>query len=193
MKQLLNTLYVMTQGSYLTLDHETIKVEVEGKVQLQVPLHHLGGIVTTGNVMISPFLMGRCAEDGRSVVLLDRNGHFMCRIVWKVSGNVLVRQAQCEQVRAPEKTVSIARKVVAGKVKNSRQTILRTARDISIGEEEERLRKTANLLADSLFRLGKAGDIDTVRGLEGEAAAEYFKVFDLMLKEGERTVFGFRE
>ena len=193
MKQLLNTLYVMTQGSYLTLDHETIKVEVEGKVQLQVPLHHLGGIVTTGNVMISPFLMGRCAEDGRSVVLLDRNGHFMCRIVGKVSGNVLLRQAQYEHVRDPQKTVSIARNVVAGKVKNSRQTILRTARDISIGEEEERLRKTANLLADSLFRLGKAGDIDTVRGLEGEAAAEYFKVFDLMLKEGERTVFGFRE
>ncbi|UJS17789.1 MAG: CRISPR-associated endonuclease Cas1 [Candidatus Jettenia sp.] len=44
MKQLLNTLYVMTQGAYLTLDHETVKVEVEGKTQLQVPLHHLGAI-----------------------------------------------------------------------------------------------------------------------------------------------------
>ena len=88
MKQLLNTLYVMTQGAYLTLDHETIKVEVDGKVQLQVPLHHLGSIVVMGNVMISPFLLGRCADDGRSVAILDRNGQFKCRMVGKTSGNV---------------------------------------------------------------------------------------------------------
>lgn len=42
MKQLLNTLYVMTQGAYLTLDHETVKVEVEQKAQMQVPFIILG-------------------------------------------------------------------------------------------------------------------------------------------------------
>ena len=57
MKQLLNTLYVMTQGAYVNLDHETLKVEVEKQVQLQVPLHHLSAIFTMGNVMISPFLL----------------------------------------------------------------------------------------------------------------------------------------
>ena len=93
MKQLLNTLYVMTQGAYLNLDHETLKVEVEKQTQLQVPLHHLGGIVVMGNVMISPFLLGRCADDGRSVMILDRNGQFKCRLVGKTSGNVLLRQA----------------------------------------------------------------------------------------------------
>lgn len=79
MKQLLNTLYVMTQGAYVCLDHETIKVEVGGKVQMLVPLHHLGAIVTMGNVMLSPFIMGRCADDGRAVVILDWNGRFKCR------------------------------------------------------------------------------------------------------------------
>ncbi len=83
MKQLLNTLYVMTQGAYLSLDHETLKVEIEGKVQMQVPLHHLGSIVVMGNVLISPFLLGRCGDDCRSVAILDRNGQFMCRMVGK--------------------------------------------------------------------------------------------------------------
>jgi len=193
MKQLLNTLYVMTQGAYLSLDHETVKVEVEGKVQLQAPLHHLGGIVTMGNVMLSPFLLGKCAEDGRSVVLLDRNGHFMCRMVGKVSGNVILRQAQYEHARDPQKTAAIARNVVAGKVKNSRQTIMRTARDISNGDEEKRLRAVADMLAVTLFRLSRTDDLENIRGLEGEAAAGYFRVFDLLLKEGERAVFGFRE
>ena len=71
MKQLLNTLYVMTQGAYLSLDHETVKVEVGGELKLQVPLHHLGSIVTMGNVLISPFFLGKCGDDGRSVVILD--------------------------------------------------------------------------------------------------------------------------
>ena len=68
MKQLLNTLYVVTQGAYVHLDHETLKIEVEGTTQLQVPLHHLGGVVCFGNVMMSPALIHRCAEDGRSIV-----------------------------------------------------------------------------------------------------------------------------
>lgn len=94
MKLLLNTLYVMTQGAYLTLDHETVKVEVEKKTKLQVPLHHLGAIFTIGNVMMSPFLMHHCAENGKAVVFLDMNGRFLARVVGKTTGNVLLRQAQ---------------------------------------------------------------------------------------------------
>jgi len=121
MKQLLNTLYVMTQGSYLTLDHETVKVEVEQKVQMQVPLHHLGAIFTFGNVMISPFLMHKCMEDGRAIVLFNMNGRFMARVTGKTHGNVLLRQAQYEAVRDEKKTALIARNIVAGKLQNSRQ------------------------------------------------------------------------
>ena len=29
MKQLLNTLYVVTQGAYVHLDHDTLKIEVD--------------------------------------------------------------------------------------------------------------------------------------------------------------------
>ncbi|WP_280512756.1 CRISPR-associated endonuclease Cas1 [Thermus arciformis] len=62
---LLNTLFVQTQGAYLRLEGDTVRVEVEGAVRLQVPLHHLGGLVLFGNVLVSPFLLARCAEDGR--------------------------------------------------------------------------------------------------------------------------------
>lgn len=65
MKTLLNTLYVQTSGAYLRLDHETLKVEINKEVRLQVPLHHLGSLVLFGEVMVSPALLGRCAQDGR--------------------------------------------------------------------------------------------------------------------------------
>ena len=74
MKQLLNTLYIQTQGAYLRLDHETLKVEIEKEVKKQIPLHHLGSIVTFGNVLMSPYLIHRCGEDGRSLVWLSEFG-----------------------------------------------------------------------------------------------------------------------
>jgi CRISPR-associated protein Cas1 len=189
MKQLLNTLYVMTQGAYLSLDHETLKVEVEGKEQLQVPLHHLGSIVVMGNVMVSPFLLGRCADDGRSVAILDRNGQFKCRMVGKTSGNVLLRQAQYEFVRDDGKAREIARNIVAGKVKNSREVLMRAARETAVQAETDSLRRATETLAGALSRLKDAPDVDAIRGYEGESANVYFQVFDLMVKEDAREAF----
>lgn len=189
MKQLLNTLYVMTQGAYLTLDHETLKVEVDGKIQLQAPLHHLGSIVIMGNVMITPFLLGKCADDGRSVAILDRNGQFKCRMVGKTSGNVLLRQAQYEFVRDDGKAKEIARNIVAGKVKNSREVLMRAARETDHQAESDSLKRAAETLAGALHRLKDAPDVDAIRGYEGESARAYFQVFDLMVKENARADF----
>lgn len=189
MKQLLNTLYVMTQGAYVNLDHETLKVEVGKQVQLQVPLHHLGSIVAMGNVMISPFLLGRCADDGRSVVILDRNGQFKCRMVGKTSGNVLLRQAQFEIVRDKGRAKEIARNIVAGKIKNSREVLMRSARETENQAESNSLKRAGETLAGALHRLKDAPDVDTIRGHEGESASAYFGVFDLMVKEDARNDF----
>lgn len=186
MKQLLNTLYVMTQGAYLSLDHETVRVEVGGELKLQVPLHHLGSIVTMGNVMISPFFLGKCADDGRAVVILDRNGRFKCRMVGKTTGNVLLRQVQYLAVQDQARTTAIAAGMTAGKVKNARNVLMRSARESATPEEESRLRKSADVQADALFHLKTPRDADHVRGLEGEAAAAYFDVFTLMMKPAER-------
>lgn len=183
MKQLLNTLYIMTEGSYVHLDHETLKVEVEGETKLQVPLHHLGGVVCFGNVLMSPALVHRCAEDGRSVVLLNRNGRFKARIEGPVSGNVLLRRAQHLALSDSLKPASIARNIVAGKIQNTRQIVLRGARESVTPEEGNRLEDTAKQLANILSRLGASRDLDEIRGLEGEAARAYFDVLDSMVRE----------
>lgn len=186
MKQLLNTLYIMTQGAYLSLDHETVRVEVGGELKLQVPLHHLGSIVTMGNVMISPFFLGKCADDGRAVVILDRNGRYKCRMVGKTSGNVLLRQVQYQAAQDQARTTSLAAAMTAGKVKNARNVLMRSAREAATPDEEKCLRKSADVQADALFHLKNPRDADHVRGLEGEAAAAYFDVFTLMMKPVER-------
>src|SRR3989304_6033088 len=187
MKLLLNTLYVMTQGAYLPLDHETVKVEVEGKTRLQVPMHHLGAIFTIGNVMMSPFLMHHCTENGKAVVFLDMNGQFVARVVGKTTRNVLLRQAQYEPSRDTQKAASIARNILAAKLQNSRQILLRGDRETDNTEKESGLRHAAEALSHAIHELKKSGNIDEIRGFEGASANTYFQVFDTMVKENRET------
>ena len=58
MKKHLNTLFVTTQGAYLSKEGESVLVRVEKETRLRVPVHTLGGIVCFGNVLCSPFLDG---------------------------------------------------------------------------------------------------------------------------------------
>ena len=74
MKQLLNTLYVTTQGAYLAKDGETVLVRVEEESRLRVPIHTLGSIVCFGRVSCSPALMGLCAENGVALSFLTEHG-----------------------------------------------------------------------------------------------------------------------
>lgn len=187
MKQLLNTLFVMTEGSYLRLEHETLRVELDGATRLQVPLHHLGGLVLFGNVMTTPFLLHKCAEDGRSVVLLDRNGRYRCRMVGKVGGNVLLRHQQHLAIEDEGRQAAIVRNMVAGKLQNARQVLLRGHREAKADADSASLHTAADLLARSIERLPGATEIEFMRGLEGEGARVYFDCLDRMITQNREA------
>ncbi|WP_119070658.1 type I-C CRISPR-associated endonuclease Cas1c [Rubrobacter indicoceani] len=182
MKPLLNTLYVQAQGSYLRLDHETLKLEVERKLVGQVPLQHIGGMVVFGNVMVSPFLMHRFGDDGRSLVWMSQAGRFKCRLSGPVTGNVLLRKAQYTAQSEPTAAFHIARNIVAGKVKNSRTVVQRAAREAEDAADRVALEEASTFLAASLRAAGRARSLDEVRGVEGRAGRVYFEVFGRMVR-----------
>lgn len=186
---LLNTLYVTTGGSYLHLDNETVRVDVERETRLRVPLHHLGGIVTFGDVLISPALIGRCATDGIGMTLLDRNGRFRARIEGPINGNVLLRQAQFEASRDTTQSLSLARQIVLGKLKNTRTVLQRGARESKTIEDHEALGATTRKVKAALRATVGATDLDTLRGIEGEAARTYFSVFSRLIRPDLREAF----
>ncbi|HEY2250539.1 MAG TPA: type I-C CRISPR-associated endonuclease Cas1c [Planctomycetaceae bacterium] len=183
MHQILNTLYVMTQKAYLHLDHETLKVKIESETKLQVPLLHLGAIFCFGNVSVSPFLLHRCADDGRSLVFLEESGRFKARLAGPVTGNVLLRSAQHVASSVAGRPLAISRHIVAGKLQNARQILLRGAREDANAEDAAKLQGAAEHLAGLLPRIAAMDNLDQLRGLEGDGARAYFDVFDLMIKE----------
>jgi CRISP-associated protein Cas1 len=187
MLELLNVLYVQSQGAYLRLEHDTVRVELEGQERLRAPLIRLGGIVVFGQVSLSPFLIQRCAEDGRSLVWLDRNGRFRARIEGAARGNVLLRRAQHLALSDRERTWRIARQIVAGKVQNTRTVLLRGAREALLDEDATVLVEAAERLAGVLARLRTNEGLDEIRGGEGEAARTYFGVFGYMIRSDRRA------
>ncbi|MDP2735491.1 MAG: CRISPR-associated endonuclease Cas1, partial [bacterium] len=77
-----------------------------------------------------------------------------------------------------EASGEIARAVVIAKVSNSRVVLLRAVREHPESSGAGKLAETANHLAEILKALESPQPLDTVRGLEGEAARKYFEVFD---------------
>lgn len=189
MRTLLNTLYVTTPHAYLHLDNDTVRIDVERETKLRVPLHHLGGVVVFGNVLVSPALMHRLADQGQSLVLLDGNGRFKARLEGPVSGNILLRCAQHEKAEDGAFALNVARACVAGKLRNCRQVLLRGARETKVESDVATLSRGADDLAASLRALPAAEDLDTVRGIEGEAARQYFGCFNKLVRADAREVF----
>ena len=189
MFELLNTLYVLTPGASLHLDHDAARVVIEGETQLRAPLVRLDSIVVFGPVAVSTWLIHRCADDGRTITFMSGGGRFKARLEGPVRGNVLLRRSQHLALDAPGWPSRIARQFVAGKVQNSRLVLLRGARD-STGEPSDVLQRAAGELADVLKRLHTIEGLDLVRGTEGEAARIYFHAFNSLIR-AERESFAF--
>jgi len=183
-RELLNTLYVLTDGAHVRLDGDTLRVLVDGEKRLQVPLHHLGAVMLFGEATtISAPALHRCAADGRAVALFDRGGRFKARVVGPTCGNVLLRAAQYEAHRDPARAAGIARCIVAGKVRNQRANLARAARDAADKRPGDAalLRSAAESLGGLLPGLAAVDDLDALRGVEGQASAVYFDAFGAMI------------
>ena len=179
MKKLLNTLFVTTQKAYLNKDGLSVVVNIEHKEALRLPVHNLGGIICFGQVSCSPFLMHFCAENGVMISFLSERGQFLARVHGPVSGNVLLRKAQYRQSEQADTAAAIARSIVIGKIANSRTVLKRYLRDH--GESPEItaviLRMKHHLANLSRLEL----NTDSIRGVEGEAAENYFSVFNRLI------------
>lgn len=189
MYALQNTLYIMTPNAYVHLENNTVRIDVEREKRLQVPLHHLGSMVCFGNVLVSPSLIGKLSEEGKSLVFLDDFGRFRARLEGPVSGNILLRQAQHRLADNKNFSLEFARSVIAGKLKNSRNLLLRAARENLDQGERGLLLEAAQRLALGLQGVSQAQDLDKLRGIEGEAAREYFNALNMVVKPQSRATF----
>jgi CRISPR-associated protein Cas1 len=183
----LNTLYVVTRGATVHRDHLTLCVKVERQTRLIVPIHQLEAVAVFGSVHVTPAVMALCAESGVAITFLTESGRLRCRVDAPSSGNVLVRREQYRRADQPEQRAEVARRLVAGKVHNARNLLLRAARESDRPQDQLVLAAAAARLADVLPAVGRAAELDSVRGHEGDAARIYFEAFSAMIRQNREA------
>jgi CRISPR-associated protein Cas1 len=190
MRKLLNTLYITSPNTYLSLDGENIVILKE-KIEIsRIPLHNLEGIVTFGYTGASPALMGACAKRNIALSFMNPSGRFLARVVGEVRGNVTLRKVQYRLSDSKEESNKIARSFILGKIFNSRWVIERATRDHAIRLDIDKLKGVSKFLANSMKAVEQSKDLEQLRGYEGEAASQYFRTFDdLILQQKECFYF----
>lgn len=193
MRKLLNTLYITTGDAYLTEESDSVVIS-QGSTKLgQFPLIAIENIMLFSFKGASPALLGKCAEKGIGVSQYTPNGKFLYRISDKNRGNVLLRKEQYRISDDGSRAMPYARNMILAKVYNQRNTVNRALRDHSMRIDEEKFTKVSNNLKKKMSDIENVSDIDALRGIEGDAAVDYFSVFDdMILNQKEDFAFNGR-
>lgn len=186
MKKLLNTLYVTSEDSYLSLDGENIVVLDKEREIGRLPLHNLEGIVSFGYRGTSPALMGACAERNISLCFVSPSGRFLARVTGRVKGNVVLRDKQYRTCMDEAASLEIAKNCITGKVHNARWVLERAVRDHGMQIDAEKVKRASLFLKDAALRIHTSESKDRLRGYEGEAASVYFGIFDEMILQQKK-------
>jgi CRISPR-associated protein Cas1 len=181
MKKYLNTLFITTQGAYLSKEGETVVVSVNKETKLQVPIHTIWGIVCFGQVSMSPYLMGFCAENKVAVSFLTEYGYFLASVQGRISGNVLLRREQYRWADDVTYSAQITRFILMGKIANCRTVLQRALRDHEGKLDNDEVAETSKQLSLYINQIQNTNNLEELRGIEGAAANSYFGVFNNLI------------
>lgn len=183
MRHLLNTLFVMTEGSYLSLENENVVINGkipetnDDKILGRLPLIGLENILYFGYRGVSPALMGECAKRNIGLCFFRPSGRFLARVVGESHGNVLLRKKQYQISDDEDRSCRIAKNFIVGKIHNCRSIIERFKRDHPLNIDVKKFEEISRELISSAREARAADSLDELRGIEGNAAHLYFSVF----------------
>ena len=184
MKTHLNTLFVTLEGAYLKKDGEAVAVKLKGETKLRVPLHNLDGIVSFGwDNTASASLMAACHTHGVALSFLSPFGKFLASSYGGVSGNILLRREQYRRAEHQPASLAIAQNIIQAKLHNGRGILQRASRDHGVKKPEKaaQIQIAVDSLANRITAAGSTSSLDSLRGIEGDAAVSYWSVFNQMI------------
>lgn len=190
MRKLLNTLYVTSEDLFLSCSNDNVVVNRGSEVTARFPLLSLEGIVTFSYAGATPALMGECAKRGIQQTFMTPNGRFLARVNGMSQGNVLLRREQYRIADSETRSCLIARNMITGKVFNCRWVLERALRDHALRINQASVQASSEQLRQAITQIQQTEELESLRGLEGEAAVQYFSVFDeLILSQKADFIF----
>lgn len=175
-------LYLQEPGSHVGKRSEHLVVKKDGVELSRIPLHAVRQVVVFGHVQVSTQALETLAYNGVPVMYLTGYGRFVAALMPAMAKNVSLREAQYRRFEDEGERLALAKAVVRAKLTNQRALLMRCLRGEEGGRGSDE--PAARDMAELIVRLERAGEIDSVLGLEGQGAALYFGEFGRFLKAG---------
>jgi CRISPR-associated protein Cas1 len=169
----LATLYLTEQGSVLRKTGDRLVVEKNHQVLLEVPCLKLNSVLIFGNVQVTTQALVELLDHGIEFALLSMSGKLRGQLTPPKGRNVPLRMRQYEAAHDEPLCLDLAREVIRGKIESSVAVLRRYKRN----HPEALAPDDIEELERSLSTVDAVGSADSLRGVEGSAAARYFKAF----------------
>jgi CRISP-associated protein Cas1 len=182
----LKPLYLNTQGFRVGKSGEVLQLKDKDKTVQEVRIGEVCQVNLLGNIQISTQAVQSLCEAGVPVTYFSMGGYFYGITTGLNTKNVVLRRSQFRLADSDWFPLSLARLLVAGKIRNQRTMLQRNhiePKKSSLGGMKA--------LAD---RAERAENLESLLGFEGSAARMYFEEFAGMIKcgdEGESSPSGF--
>ncbi|BCR05672.1 CRISPR-associated exonuclease Cas4/endonuclease Cas1 fusion [Desulfuromonas versatilis] len=179
-------LYVQSPRAYVRKAGDTLVVEVEKEKVAAARYGETSQVVLFGNSSLTTPALHECLAREIPVTWLSYGGWFMGHTVGTGHRNVETRTVQYRASFDEEACLKLARRLVAGKIANSRTLLKRNWK----GNVEE-ISPTLDALRRDLRNAFRMRTLDTLLGIEGTAAGRYFENFSGMFKRDENEKIPF--
>lgn len=189
MKIINKILYVTTENLVLHCHNKTITLTFKDEEKLRIPISLIEEIIIFGNTMISNYVIKECYENNIIISYVSVYGNFCGRFYGKTNGNILLRKKQYDLYNNMDERVKIVKNIILGKFVNSKNVLMRVAKDSNEIKKKNSLIEAANKINSNINILKNMNNIDSIRGLEGAVANIYFNSFDSMLKTNDSLMF----
>lgn len=167
-------LYVQEQGARVGKSGECVIV-FRGKEECaRVPLKDISQLVLCGNITCSPQAIHLLCEYGIPIIHLSMGGWFYGLTYHHGLKNAYARAAQFRMAENESRCLAYAKRIIEAKIKNQRTIIRRNGRDV-----DPALARLARISDD----VEHADSRETLLGLEGTAAREYFSSWRTVLQD----------
>lgn len=180
-------LHVQAPGARIRKAGETLVVETdEGRIE--VPMIRVSDLVLHGNVSVTTPALHALMRAEVPVAWHSTGGWFLGLTTAPGTAGLDTRIAQHRAAAEPTAALRVAAGLVAAKIRNQRTMLRRNWKADATDARDEAMKR--------LKRLAEAAphvrDANRLLGLEGEAAAIYFRNFDALLGARSLPAFSFQ-
>jgi CRISPR-associated exonuclease Cas4/CRISPR-associated protein Cas1 len=174
-------LYVQEPGARISKSGEVLVIETK-ESKTEVAIVDVSELVLHGPVSLTTPTVGALLREEIPVTWASTGGWVLGHTVSTGHKNVAIRMAQYRAAFDERRCLAFARSLVAAKIRNARVFLRRNFKAGGEAERDAALQALARLAE----RAAHAASEAELLGLEGEAAARYFRLFATMFGEAAR-------